>query len=244
MQSIFGQPAPALCAQQNQQQRPGLFGGAPSSSNKFGASAPNANGALKSVPVFGISFGLGLGGQQQQQQQPNNAFGASTLSTSALRPPGTYIFYNRVDPVQVGLYGRPPNTTNNALWARAVRENPDPGCLVPAITVGFDDLRQRMDAQGTQAGAHQEKLKELKTRLAARHHADAAHASTAGAREPPAPARARAALVGHPRRGGTARVAGGGTGAGGRARGWRRQMRGKLGHRAERGWWCGVEGRG
>ncbi|KAJ7808727.1 hypothetical protein B0H14DRAFT_2868908, partial [Mycena olivaceomarginata] len=229
--SIFGQPAPAPGAQQNQQQRPGLFGGAPSSSNKFGASAPNANGALKSVPVFGSSFGLGLGGQQQQ---PNNAFSASTLSASTLRPPGAaqpgqgqgqgqaadaqtqfarlrariegiaaawnaagprcqfqYIFYNHVDPAQVGLYGRPSNATNDALWARTVRENPDPGCRAPANAVGFDDLWQRVDAQGKQAGAHQEKLK---TRTA--------HALTAGAREPPAPARARAALVGHPRRGG------------------------------------------
>ncbi|KAJ6456190.1 nucleoporin complex subunit 54-domain-containing protein [Mycena sanguinolenta] len=76
-----------------------------------------------------------------------------------------YFFYNRVDPNQVGLYGRPPNATNDALWAKAVRDNPDPTCLVPAIAVGFDDLRQRVDAQGQQAAAHQERLKELKTRL-------------------------------------------------------------------------------
>ncbi|KAJ7302261.1 hypothetical protein DFH08DRAFT_612962, partial [Mycena albidolilacea] len=37
-----------------------------------------------------------------------------------------YIFYNRVDPAQVGLYGCPSNTTDNALWARAVRDNQDP----------------------------------------------------------------------------------------------------------------------
>ncbi|KAJ7808732.1 hypothetical protein B0H14DRAFT_2380282 [Mycena olivaceomarginata] len=30
-------------------------------------------------------------------------------------------------PAQVGLYGRPPNATDDALWARAIRENPDPG---------------------------------------------------------------------------------------------------------------------
>ncbi|KAJ7799739.1 nucleoporin complex subunit 54-domain-containing protein [Mycena olivaceomarginata] len=193
-QSIFGQPAPG--AQQQQQQRPGLFGGAPSSSNIFGASAANANGAPKSAPAFGNSFGLGLGGQQQQQQ-PNNALAraaqpgqgqgqgqAADAQTQFARltariegiaaawnaaGPGCqfqYIFYNRVDPAQVGLYGRPPNATNDALWARAVRENPDPSCLVPAIAVGFDDLRQRVDAQGAQAGAHQEKLKELKTRIA------------------------------------------------------------------------------
>ncbi|KAJ7766387.1 nucleoporin complex subunit 54-domain-containing protein [Mycena maculata] len=77
-----------------------------------------------------------------------------------------YYFYNRVDPNQVGLYGRPPNATNEVLWTKAVRENPDPSCLVPAIAVGFDDLRQRVDAQGQQAAAHQERLKDLKTRLA------------------------------------------------------------------------------
>ncbi|KAJ7121236.1 nucleoporin complex subunit 54-domain-containing protein [Mycena filopes] len=43
--------------------------------------------------------------------------------------------------------------TNDVLWAKAVRENPDPTCLVPAIAVGFDDLRQRVDAQGQQAGS-------------------------------------------------------------------------------------------
>ncbi|KAJ7506981.1 nucleoporin complex subunit 54-domain-containing protein [Mycena galericulata] len=193
--SFFSQPAP----NNTNQQRPGLFGGA-STSNIFGASNNNAN-ANKSG--FGSSFGMGLGQQPGQQQQ--NPLGASTLTTSSLRPPAAgaggpaqqqadaqtqfarltariegitaawnaaspqcqfqYFFYNRVDPNQVGLYGRPPNATNEALWTKAVRENPDPTCLVPAIAVGFDDLRQRVDAQGQQATAHQDRLKELKTRL-------------------------------------------------------------------------------
>ncbi|KAJ7688930.1 hypothetical protein B0H14DRAFT_3668453 [Mycena olivaceomarginata] len=235
-QSIFGQPAPAPGMQQNQQQRPGLFGGALSSSNIFGASAPNANGALKSAPPFGCSFGLGLGGQKQQQQ-PNNAFGASTLSTSALRPAGAtqpgkgqgqgqaadvqtqftrptpriernaaawnaagpgchfqttsstspsprllffyppspflppsllppspspsvlplplpcfVIFYNHVDPVQVGLYGRPPNATNGALWARAVRENPDPGWAEEGGRLGMMGVRRAGRGTGASTG--------------------------------------------------------------------------------------------
>ncbi|KAJ6569880.1 nucleoporin complex subunit 54-domain-containing protein [Mycena vulgaris] len=195
--SFFSQPA----QNQNQnQQRPGLFGGAPSTSNIFGASTNNNNG---NKPAFGL--GLSLGGQQQQGQQQQNSLGASTLTASALRGPAPgaggagqqpadaqtqfarlttriegitaawnaqspqcqfqYFFYNRVDPNQVGLYGRPPNATNDTLWAKAVRENPDPTCLVPAIAVGFDDLRQRVDAQGQQAAAHQDRLKELKTRL-------------------------------------------------------------------------------
>ena len=36
---------------------------------------------------------------------------------------------------------------------------------VPALAVGFDDLQKRVEAQKAQATAHQEKLKELKTRI-------------------------------------------------------------------------------
>lgn len=36
---------------------------------------------------------------------------------------------------------------------------------VPALAVGFDDLQKRVDAQKAQANAHQEKIKELKSRI-------------------------------------------------------------------------------
>lgn len=39
--------------------------------------------------------------------------------------------------------------------------------FVPALAVGFDDLQKRVEAQRSQATAHQEKLKDLKTRIAA-----------------------------------------------------------------------------
>lgn len=39
-------------------------------------------------------------------------------------------FYNLVDPKQVNLYGRPPNATNDAVWQKAVQENPDPSWCV------------------------------------------------------------------------------------------------------------------
>jgi hypothetical protein len=70
-----------------------------------------------------------------------------------------HYFYNLVDPAQVNLYGRPPNATNEALWQKAVRENPDRSCLVPVVAIGFDDLRQRVEAQSQQAASHHEKLK-------------------------------------------------------------------------------------
>ncbi|KAJ7782970.1 nucleoporin complex subunit 54-domain-containing protein [Mycena metata] len=116
----------------------------------------------------------GAGGPAQQQADAQTQFTRLTARIEGItaawdaRSPQCqfqYFFYNRVDPNQVGLYGRPPNATNDALWAKAARENPDPTCLVPAIAVGFDDLRQRVDAQGQQAAAHQERLKDLKTRL-------------------------------------------------------------------------------
>lgn len=31
--------------------------------------------------------------------------------------------------------------------------------MVPVVAIGFDDLKQRVDAQGQQAQAHHEKLK-------------------------------------------------------------------------------------
>ncbi|KAK0469240.1 nucleoporin complex subunit 54-domain-containing protein [Desarmillaria tabescens] len=77
-----------------------------------------------------------------------------------------HYFYNLVEPNQVNMYGRPPNATNDALWQKAVQENPDPSCLVPVIANGFDDLRQRVDGQSEQATAHKGNIKDLQKRLA------------------------------------------------------------------------------
>lgn len=59
----------------------------------------------------------------------------------------------------MNLYGRPEGATNEALWQKAVRENPDRTCLVPVIAKGFDNLQQRVEAQSQVAASHQEKLK-------------------------------------------------------------------------------------
>ncbi|KAF7309969.1 C2H2-type domain-containing protein [Mycena indigotica] len=76
-----------------------------------------------------------------------------------------HVFYNRVNPQQINLYGRPANMSE-ALWTKAVRDNPDPSSLVPNVALGFDDLRQRLDGQTAQATDHVAKLNELKTRIA------------------------------------------------------------------------------
>jgi len=76
-----------------------------------------------------------------------------------------HYFYNLVDPSQVHLYGRPANATDESLWQKAVRENPDPTCLVPVLATSFDDLQTRIEAQTQQATGHQEKLKEIRARI-------------------------------------------------------------------------------
>lgn len=75
-----------------------------------------------------------------------------------------YNFYNLVDPSQIHMYGRPANVVNDTIWDKAVRENPDPSCLVPVIAVGFNDLRERVEAQTKQAEKHQTQVKDLRTR--------------------------------------------------------------------------------
>ncbi|KAJ7808729.1 hypothetical protein B0H14DRAFT_2608624 [Mycena olivaceomarginata] len=217
---LFGtNTATPTWVRQNQQQRPGLFGDAPSSSNIFGGSSTNTNGMPKSAPAFRSSFGLRLSRQQKQQHalrlpgaaQPGQGQGQRQAADVQMqfaqltaRIEGIAVAWNVAGPecqFQVGLYGRPPDTTNN-VWVHAVRENLDPGWAgtpgydggdlsapgyggraqregvaiqasviatvherwsLPSVEAqspeGFDDLRQRVNAQGTQAGAYQERMK-------------------------------------------------------------------------------------
>ena len=77
-----------------------------------------------------------------------------------------------MNPNQVNLYGRPTNATNDALWEKALRENPDPTCHVPVLAVGFDDLRTRVEAQNKKSEQHRQLLKDIKSRtgsLATQH---------------------------------------------------------------------------
>ncbi|KAJ8700611.1 hypothetical protein PTI98_003624 [Pleurotus ostreatus] len=126
---------------------------------------------------LGASSLLSRAPSSTQQNQPDSAqaqFAKLTAQIEAIANAWNssspecrfqHYFYNFVDPNQVSLYGRPPNTANEALWQQAVRENPDPSCHVPVLAVGFDDLRQRVEAQAQKASEQQEQLKKLKTGL-------------------------------------------------------------------------------
>ncbi|KAL5495512.1 NUP57 [Sanghuangporus weigelae] len=156
----------------------GLFGSSQPGSSLMGA--PNAGTSTSGLFAGRTSL---MQGQQQgdsAQAQFVNLVQRIEAVAQAWDPSSPqcrfeHFFYNLVDPSQVHLYGRPPNATNDALWQKATRENPDPSCFVPALAVGFDDLQKRVEAQRSQAAAHQEKLKELKTRIAA---LASAHSST------------------------------------------------------------------
>ncbi|KAL5535281.1 PXA2 [Sanghuangporus sanghuang] len=194
MTSLFGQSTA-----QPQPQPTGLFSNfgqsttnpAPNTTGGFGLLGSTQPGSsLMGAPNAGASTSGLFAGRtslMQSQQQGDSAQAqfvnlvqrieavAQAWDPSSPQCRFQHIFYNLVDPSQVHLYGRPPNATNDALWQKAIRENPDPSCFVPALAVGFDDLQKRVEAQRSQAAAHQEKLKELKTRIAA---LTSAHSST------------------------------------------------------------------
>ncbi|KAG2040797.1 nucleoporin complex subunit 54-domain-containing protein [Suillus americanus] len=181
-QSQSAQPisTPSLFGQSQQQKPAGsLFGSvnqpAPSTATGglFGSTLglPPSNSLLASrstVPA--------------QQQDPQSQYAALEQKIQAIvqawdpSSPACrfqHYFYNLVPPTQVSAFGRPANATNEALWQRAVHDNPDPSCMVPVLAVGFDDLRQRVDGQMRQATEQQKTLMELKKRLeslSARHN--------------------------------------------------------------------------
>ncbi|KAF8152948.1 hypothetical protein B0H34DRAFT_86414 [Crassisporium funariophilum] len=61
------------------------------------------------------------------------------------------------------MYGRPLNATNDALWEKALRENPDPSCI--ASPLDFDDLSTRASALQTQSASHLTALTALSSTL-------------------------------------------------------------------------------
>ncbi|GAA5914894.1 uncharacterized protein JCM6883_002958 [Sporobolomyces salmoneus] len=71
-------------------------------------------------------------------------------------------FYNEVPQGQSAKgYGRPPNGTDERAWLKAVKENPDPDHLVPAIAIGFPSLQKRIDSQSTLNNTHQLLLSQI-----------------------------------------------------------------------------------
>ncbi|KAI9513385.1 nucleoporin complex subunit 54-domain-containing protein [Russula earlei] len=158
---LFGSSAPTT------QQAPalggGLFGGFSATTQQAPAPGGGLFGGSTATTQQGPRTGL-LIAPAQNQADPQVQFAQLQHRIEAIvsswNPNSTlnrfqHYFYNLVDPSQVHLYGRPANATDESLWQKAVRENPDPTCLVP----------KRVEAQAQQATAHQEKLKEIRVRI-------------------------------------------------------------------------------
>ncbi|KAF8607100.1 hypothetical protein BDV93DRAFT_536746 [Ceratobasidium sp. AG-I] len=154
--SLFGQPSgSAGFGQQPAQQNP-LAQSILTASTLGGPPQPQQSNNLQ-VSVFGTP---GAAGQTLEQRIENIVQAWNPTSPSCRFQ---YYFYNLVDQPQ--NYGRPANATNEALWKRAVGENPNPERLVPALAIGFDDLKKRTTSQETQYKAHLAALDTLRTRL-------------------------------------------------------------------------------
>ncbi|KAG8738285.1 hypothetical protein FRC12_016813 [Ceratobasidium sp. 428] len=158
--SLFGQPAMGATATSFGQTttQPNPLAQSTLTASTLGP-APQAQKANNlQVSVFGTP---GAAGQTLEQRIENIAQAWNPSSPSCRFQ---YYFYNLVDQPQ--NYGRPANATNDALWKRAVSENPNPDRLVPALALGFDDLKKRVTSQQTQSTAHMAALSALRTRLA------------------------------------------------------------------------------
>lgn len=75
-----------------------------------------------------------------------------------------HYFYNIVHPSEVQMYTRPQNS-DEVLWAQAVANNPDPTTMVPALAVGFEDVKKRVDQQTNMCLAFAKKLDETMTKI-------------------------------------------------------------------------------
>ncbi|RKP36716.1 nucleoporin complex subunit 54-domain-containing protein [Dimargaris cristalligena] len=136
---------------------------------------PNPNPtAPAAAPAIGFPSQPVVAATQLQRHNQNHAWDQIQLVIESWNPHSPlcqfrHYFYNLVDPAQVGLYTCPPDH-DPALWEQAQLENPDPTCLVPALAVGFEDLRKRMDQQETEATAHITKLDEISEKLTQLRH--------------------------------------------------------------------------
>ncbi|KAG2172778.1 hypothetical protein INT43_000125 [Umbelopsis isabellina] len=75
-----------------------------------------------------------------------------------------HYFYNIVHPSEVQRFTKPPNEEDKA-WEMAMKNNPDPTCMVPVRAVGFEALRTRIETQDKQCQAHKIKLEQLEQKI-------------------------------------------------------------------------------
>ncbi|KAF9276961.1 hypothetical protein BGZ68_009639 [Mortierella alpina] len=146
-----------------------FFGAAPKpfGSSTLGASTSNA----PALPSFGSS--LASGPRQQYvigNVKPQIPVWQNLLYIKNAWDPThpncqfKHFFYNFVHPDDVNKYGPPPNV-DVFEWRQAVEECPDRECMVPALAVGFEDLKKRMECQNDMTDMQRIKLDEIEVKM-------------------------------------------------------------------------------
>ena len=166
---LFGsQPQQGAGSLGSQPQQGGLFGSQPQQGSLFGqtakpgaqpTSAPQATSAVQDK-----KFGAPL---HTQLERIASSWDTSNLSTCQFQ----YYLYNRAPDAQslTQLCVRRPDAVgpmHDALWNKALQENPEPDRLYPVLAVGFGDLQIRSNAQATEAARQTNKAAELTKKLA------------------------------------------------------------------------------
>ncbi|KAG0375501.1 hypothetical protein BGX24_009010 [Mortierella sp. AD032] len=141
----------------------------------FGAStAPGFAASTAAVPAA-PSFGASLASGQRQQYVIGNVKPQFPVWQSLMYIKNAWdpthpncqfkhFFYNFVHPDDVNKYGPPPNIDVYE-WNQALMECPDRECMVPALAVGFDDLKKRMESQNEMTEIQRIKLEEIEVKM-------------------------------------------------------------------------------
>ncbi|ODO08713.1 hypothetical protein L198_00446 [Cryptococcus wingfieldii CBS 7118] len=156
---LFGAQQPQQQQQQQpqQQQQSGLFGstlGAPQQ-QQMGQSQMQQSQLGQSM--FGVKKEQDI---ESRIRAVQNAWDSASPECRF-----KYFFYNVVEEGTASRYGRPANATDDAQWAKALRDNPDPNSMVPVLAVGWSDVKKRQQMQENLAAVHQERTSEITAAL-------------------------------------------------------------------------------
>ncbi|KAG0044207.1 hypothetical protein BGZ83_010557 [Gryganskiella cystojenkinii] len=151
-----------------------LFGSAP---RPFGQSTATGFGASTAAPAASAlsNFSASLASGQRHQYVTSNVKPQIPVWQSLLYIKNSWdpthpncqfkhFFYNFVHPDDVNKYGPPPNV-DQFEWQQAIAECPDRECMVPALAVGFEDLKKRMESQNDMTEMQRIKLDEIEVKM-------------------------------------------------------------------------------
>ncbi|KGB75147.2 hypothetical protein CNBG_0985 [Cryptococcus deuterogattii R265] len=167
---LFGGSAFGAPQQQQQQQQPqsqlqqqpqgGLFGSAFGQSTNQVGQLRQSQAAQPSMQqsVFGVKKEMDI---ESRIKAVQDAWDSSHPDCRF-----KYFFYNVVEEGTANRYARPAGANDDAKWAKALRDNPDPNSMVPVLAVGWADVKKRQQLQENLASVHQERIKEIVAALA------------------------------------------------------------------------------